>query len=193
MKKSLAYNEKKFQRKMIEKLLLNKYGFENYSGNVGLPSGYSDADFFFIGMNPGIRHNKERYGARCLGRRDKQYKYKGTGGYILISFLEKYYRKNYYTSNLVKIPTENNEEPSFELTQIFLPYLKLEIKIVEPKVIIALGGWVNNILKENNINCIKIYHPSYVARFINKINEYEISIKNLKEVLNEEKIQKQIF
>lgn len=172
----------------VEDLLIKRYGFENLSGNVGLAYGYLNSDLFFVGMNPGKRHNKREYGARCLSPYDLKPENRHTGGFIFLSLLNKYHPNNYYNSNLVKIPTENNQEPSDKLVKIFLPYLKLEMAIIKPKLIISLGNWVYQTLTNNNIKSIKIYHPSYIARFENKnkIIEYEKTIKNLRNYLENE-------
>ena len=173
---------KKVALEQIEKMLINRYGFENLPGNVGLGYGYYNSELFFVGMNPGQAINRRENGARCMS--DYDLKQKETGGFILLSLLEKYYPKNYYNTNLVKIPTPSNKEPSTNLVKIFMPYLKLELAIIRPKLIIALGSWVYNTLKEYMISTVKIYHPAYIARDKeNRLLNYTESIRELKERL----------
>ena len=55
-------------------------------------------------------------------------------------------RKNTYITNIVKFrpampnQTTNNRQPTSEELAAFMPFIHEEIKVVAPKVIIALGG-----------------------------------------------------
>jgi DNA polymerase len=84
-----------------------------------------------------------------------------------------------YVTNLVKcfVPPGKKLEPNWMNT--CLPYLLVQIKLIQPKVIIALGKDVSNFLLNNEesmgnmrgkvydymgIKLISTYHPSYLAR-----------------------------
>ena len=86
------------------------------------------------------------------GEEEKQGKpFVGKAGKNLSAFLEVigFTREEIYISNVVKLrPTKNspktgkavNRPPSKEEIQFFLPYLKEEIQLVSPQVIVTLGN-----------------------------------------------------
>ena len=181
----LIGREKRFR--LFRKILVGeRFGFKGLfnESNIGLPSGALNASYFFVGINPGERINKFRCPYKCFNLKDNvdDKKARNSSAGILIPLIEKYYRSNYYITNIVKIPTRQNTPPSRRLVGIFMPYLEMELDIVKPRLVIALGGWVYNILSEYGIPCRKIYHPSYIMRAGSKsmLSEYELSIERLK-------------
>jgi uracil-DNA glycosylase family 4 len=138
--------------KLFEAMLLNNFKF------VGLGSGYLNAEYFFIGINPS--QNMEHHGQRCLGKPSNKIE----SSYYFVPLVEKYFPKNYYNTNLVKIPTYHNLLPLKSEVERFMPFLKQELNIIQPKKIIALGNWVHETLLKYNIESIKIYHPAYIIR-----------------------------
>lgn len=86
------------------------------------------------------------------GEEEKQGKpFVGKAGKNLSAFLEVigFTREEIYISNVVKLrPTKNspktgkavNRPPSKEEIQFFLPYLKEEIQLVSPQIIVTLGN-----------------------------------------------------
>lgn len=88
-------------------------------------------------------------------------------------------KKNCYIANIVKCRPPQNRVPLLEESQKCFPYLKQQIEILQPKIILALGRTaVQNLLnssdginklrgktfKYNNIPLIATYHPSALLR-----------------------------
>ncbi len=171
----MKIQEKRKRMQKLEKDLLNRKNFEFLSEPVGLGFGYPNAEYFFIGMNP--NKNIEFHGVRCF-RPYSELCHRSSE--ILIPLLNKIFNKNYYITNLVKVPTKDNKEPSSLLVKIFIKYLIQEIEIIKPKIIISLGNWVFKTLSNNKIKTIKIYHPAAVTRGFVFLDEYEKKLKEIK-------------
>jgi len=105
--------------------------------------------------------------------------------YFLDIPAEKIYSKIAHT-NLVKCSTRNEQERLNKRVMLtcFNKYLLNEIRIYQPKVILALGNEVYQFLKKHqdkfNVPIIKIKHPSY---FYRKEEEKEI-LKSIKEEIH---------
>jgi len=138
--------------------------------------GAQDADIFFCGEAPGA--DEETEGEPFVG----------PAGQLLdkIILAMELQRETVYISNIMTyrppLPTEyGNRPPNAEEMNYCLPYLKAQIAIVEPKVIIALGKTaVDGLLGPDSkrtmgkvrgqwfefegIPLIPTYHPSYLLR-----------------------------
>lgn len=109
----------------------------------------------------------------------------GRAGKFLISVIKEVFktgREDFYITNVVKVwPTVETRrlktrKPTREEEEFFLPYLKKEIKIVGPRVILAVGKtafsnlapdkvftpgvWV----KVEGLLIMPVYHPAYILR-----------------------------
>lgn len=84
-----------------------------------------------------------------------------------------------YVCNIIKCRPPNNRRPSEEETNSCLDYLEEQLKLVAPKVIVALGstavnGLINTtygitkirgqFFKRGKLLVLPTYHPSYVLR-----------------------------
>ena len=90
----------------------------------------------------------------------------------------KYTREQVYTTNIIKCFSGNKRLLEEQGTELCMPYLKREIELVRPKVIVLLGPvplfyltgqkgitkfrgkWLNF----NGIDCMPTFHPSYLLR-----------------------------
>jgi uracil-DNA glycosylase len=75
---------------------------------------------------------------------------------------------NIWFTNLVPYPTEDNKitKEQIEATEHII---HAQVELLNPKVIIGLGGFACNYLKKNfskNIQVIEQKHPAYVRRFL---------------------------
>lgn len=86
---------------------------------------------------------------------------------------------NISLTNIVKIPTEKNIEPTQEIIDEFMPVIIKQIKLLKPDLIICLGKFAGKQFKLDqmytlkkylNIPIMMVYHPSYLYR-TNKIKE----------------------
>ncbi len=138
--------------------------------------GNPEADIMFIGEGPGKDED-------ALGR-----PFVGKAGQLLTAVIEKgmkIARSDVYIANVVKCrPTINLElkrdrPPDDEETAACGPFLKRQIEIIKPKVIVTLGNPSTKFLvnpKEgitkvhgvwhlyNNIPVMPTFHPSYILR-----------------------------
>lgn len=138
--------------------------------------GNLDADIFFCGEAPGA--DEEIQGEPFVGR----------AGQLLTKIIQAMglQREQVYIGNIMnwrpEMPTEfGNRPPTQDEMEVCLPYLKAQLRIVKPKVIMALGATaVNGLLgydpnrrmgdvrgkwfEFEGIPLIITYHPSYLLR-----------------------------
>lgn len=138
--------------------------------------GNLDADIFFCGEAPGA--DEEIQGEPFVGR----------AGQLLTKIIQAMglQRDQVYIGNIMnwrpEMPTEfGNRPPTQDEMEVCLPYLKAQLRIVKPKVIMALGATaVNGLLgydpnrrmgdvrgkwfEFEGIPLIITYHPSYLLR-----------------------------
>lgn len=94
-----------------------------------------------------------------------------------LELLNKYGFGGCYITDIVKTVSEPRR-PTPEEIETFLPILKLEIQIINPKIIIALGEQTQQTLADNGIKAEKIWLPVYPRRY-NRWIEYENQVKQL--------------
>jgi len=129
----------------------------------------------FIGEAPG--YYEDKYGVPFIGNSG-----------ILFNNLLKLIgltRNNVYTTNIIKCRPPNNRSPLIREINNCLPYLKQELILYNPKIIVLLGNIALNvyfnknnlkisdfrgyIIPINNKIIIATYHPAYVL--YNKSND----------------------
>jgi DNA polymerase len=107
---------------------LDPHVFADYPTLAPLPK------FMVVGQNPGINEVLE----------DKPFV--GAAGRAFNEAIDKYgtaltiSRETFYVSNVVKCYTRNNAQPSEQQVSACSPYLAMEVGIIKPKLIIALGA-----------------------------------------------------
>jgi len=132
-------------------------------------------DIFFIGEGPGA--TEDQFGRPFIGK----------AGQLLSKIIKKmgYSRESVFIGNIIKCRPPNNREPLKEEVEACLPYLKRQIKILKPKVLVCLGRVAfNNLMGSNysiskvrgeqfeyeNIPVIPTFHPSYILHQRTKEN-----------------------
>lgn len=154
--------------------------------------GSPDADIMFIGENPGYHEDK------------RNEPFVGNSGKELDVFLEicGLQRQYIYITNAVKCKTSQNTTPSeFEIDNC-RHYLIQEIETVKPFIIVLLGSTafrslmlrnpnriidkefrISSIVGEwfrwNDINCVTLYHPSYILRDKTRRPDYLVQFKKI--------------
>ena len=100
------------------------------SRNVVRGEGNPDSLVVFVGEAPGAEEDRQRR------------PFVGTAGQILTSALENvgWKRDEVFITNVVKCRPPRNRPPRKSEIQLFLPYLKRELEIIEPKVTCLLGA-----------------------------------------------------
>lgn len=124
-------------------------------------------DIVFIGEGPG--ETEDRFGRPFIGK----------AGQLLDKIIERmgYHRESVFIGNIVKCRPPGNRDPLREEVDACLPFLKRQIAILQPKVIVCLGKVaMNNLLDADysitrsrgklfefeGIPVIPTFHPSYV-------------------------------
>lgn len=100
--------------------------------------GNKNADLMFIGEAPGAREDE-------TGR-----PFVGAAGKLLTELIEfiGLSRENVYITNIVKCRPPGNRDPREEEINACLPYLLKQIKLIRPRIIVALGRHAGKTLFE---------------------------------------------
>ncbi len=131
--------------------------------------GNPNADLMLIGEAPG--RNEDLQGEPFVGR----------AGQLLDKILAaiKLSREEVYIANVLKCRPPNNRDPLKSESDTCQPYLKQQIELIKPKLILALGrvsgAWLlgedlalkdmrNNSYRYNGIEMMVTYHPAALLR-----------------------------
>ena len=139
--------------------------------NVVFGSGSESADLMFIGEGPGAEEDKQ--GLPFVGK----------AGQLLTSMIAALglNRDAVYICNIVKCRPPRNRDPLPIEAKTCTPYLRRQIELIQPKVIVALGRVSAQLLldsemplgglrrqtykfKDTDIDLVVTYHPAYLLR-----------------------------
>lgn len=97
--------------------------------------GNPDSPIMFIGEAPGKEEDKQ-------GR-----PFVGAAGKFLTQMIDSigYAREDVYITNIVKYRPPNNRDPQPSEVTAFWPYLKKQISVIKPKLIVPLGRYSLNV------------------------------------------------
>lgn len=98
--------------------------------NVVFGVGVPDAEVMFIGEGPG--ENEDLQGEPFVGR----------GGQLLDKYLDAIgldRKKNIYIGNMVKCRPPKNRDPKPEEQEACISWLRSQVKLLRPKIIVCLG------------------------------------------------------
>ena len=132
-------------------------------------SGNPNADVMVVGEGPGAEEDKQ--GLPFVGR----------AGKLLTDILKaiKFERDDVYIANIVKCRPPDNRTPLPDEMDTCLPYLKKQIEIIKPKVILCLGltaargllkkrdsltSMRGKVFEFENIKVMVTYHPAALLR-----------------------------
>jgi len=133
-------------------------------GNINSP------DVMFIGEAPGA--DEDQQGLAFVG----------AAGQFLTKMINAmgYSRDDVFIANICKCRPPGNRTPQSDEMQICLPFLREQIRIVQPKVIVLLGGTAIRGLLDAQVGITRIqgqwtryegipvmptFHPAYILRF----------------------------
>jgi len=142
----------------------NMYINDDYYRAIGankdyanLPGGCIEARIMFVGEAPGWSKNKDDFGSRVYTW--------GQNSMMFRLLSSEIFGQCWYT-NISKTAIEDNKKLDKKKLTIALQFLKNEIDIIKPKVIIALGNYVYDVLLDNfdDYKIYKIFHPSFIVR-----------------------------
>jgi len=139
-------------------------------------------DIMFIGEGPGADEDEQ-------GR-----PFVGKAGQLLDKMIEAmgYQRTEVYIANVVKCRPPNNRKPQREEMDMCLPYLRQQIGLIRPRVIVGLGGTamegllgrpvgitrMRGVWQEyEGIKLMPTFHPSYLLRDPSKKKEVWLDLQ----------------
>jgi len=132
--------------------------------------GNPDADLMFVGEGPGS--DEDRLGEPFVGK----------AGQLLTRIIEhvlKLTRQDVYIANIVKCRPPNNRNPQPDEVEACSPFLARQIEVIQPRVIVALGGPATKFLLETDVGITRLrgqfvqkhgaqimptFHPAYLLR-----------------------------
>lgn len=138
--------------------------------NVVVGVGNKNADVMFIGEGPG--ENEDLQGEPFVGR----------GGQLLdkmLTAVDLDRRKNIYIANIVKCRPPKNRDPKPEEQEMCIDWLRNQVKLISPKIIVCLGRIaaariIKNDIKitkehgiffeKNGIQMMAMLHPAAILR-----------------------------
>ncbi len=154
--------------------------------NVVFGEGNTKANMIFIGEGPGFYEDK-------MGR-----PFVGRAGQLLDKMIEAIglRREEVYITNIVKCRPPNNRNPLEEESDICIEFLRWQVKIIDPTIIVCLGAVAaRNIIDRNfkitrqrgrwfnrgKYSIIATYHPAALLRDQSKKREAWEDFKNIRE------------
>ncbi|GJQ42240.1 MAG: uracil-DNA glycosylase [Ignavibacteriota bacterium] len=163
--------EKSTSLDQLEKLICNctKCRLHKGRNKFVFGSGNPNADVLVIGEGPGAEEDKQ--GLPFVGR----------AGQLLTDMLKaiKFSREEVYIGNIVKCRPPENRTPMQDEMDTCLPYLKKQVELIKPKLILCLGltaakGLLNkreslgelrkSIFDYEGAKVIVTYHPAALLR-----------------------------
>lgn len=137
--------------------------------NVVPGQGNPSPEIMFIGEAPGA--DEDAQGQAFVGR----------AGKLLTKMIEAmgYTREEVFIGNILKCRPPENRPPMPDETEMCMPYLLRQIKVLKPKVIVALGGTAVKSLLKTDVGITKLrgqwhefegvpfmptLHPAYLLR-----------------------------
>ncbi|HET7710973.1 MAG TPA: uracil-DNA glycosylase [Thermoanaerobaculia bacterium] len=131
--------------------------------------GSPDADLMFVGEAPG--RDEDLQGEPFVGR----------AGQLLTDIIKamKLTREQVYIANVVKCRPPENRNPEADELDACRPFIRRQIEIIQPRVIVTLGRYALQSLTEkgyaissvrgqwldlNGIRVMPTYHPAYLLR-----------------------------
>lgn len=155
--------------------------------NIVFGTGNKEADIMFIGEGPGA--DEDRLGEPFVGR---------AGKLMNMAFdVVGIKREEVYIANVVKCRPPGNRNPEDDEANSCLDYLRNQVILVKPKIIVLLGSVAlknilgkeygitasrGKIIEKKGIIYIPTWHPAALLRDENKKVDF---IRDLQKVLNE--------
>ena len=119
--------------------------------NVVFGSGHSDADLVIIGEGPGQREDEQ--GLPFVGR----------SGQLLDQLLGEIDldRADVYITNVVKCRPPRNRDPREDEIEACKPYLRSQLTLIDPKVVLTLGNFASKLLLKTTTGITRLRGHAY--------------------------------
>ncbi len=168
----------------------NKCKLNKGRTNIVFGVGNKDADVMFIGEGPGADEDAE--GIPFVGKAGKLMDKAFSGLNIN--------RENVYIANVVKCRPPQNRVPEKDEAMACLNYLRNQVILVKPKIIVLLGSTAlknilgeqysitkerGNIIEKKDIKYLPTWHPAALLRDENKKIDFWKDLKEVKKIAEE--------
>lgn len=146
-------NKEKKLKKIIELIKKCRMCRLNRKNTVS-GEGDTNAKLFFVGESPG--REEDLTGRPFIGR----------AGRLLTELLVsiKLKRENVFITSVLKCRPPNNRKPTAKEIEYCLPYLKKQIEIIKPKIIVLLGNTALQSLLGKEYTVTK-YHGKFIGNY----------------------------
>ena len=175
-----------WQKLSEECLNCGKCGLHETRTNVVFEKGSRSAKIMFIGEAPG--ESEDREGVPFVGR----------AGKLLDKFFgyADFTPDNIYVANILKCRPPQNRDPSESEQDLCIEYLRMQTKLLDPKIIVCLGRIAamriikpdfkitaehGQWFKKGDIYMTAIYHPSALLRDPSKKSDALLDFKAVRE------------
>uniref|UniRef100_A0A6M3MEG6 Putative uracil DNA glycosylase superfamily protein n=1 Tax=viral metagenome TaxID=1070528 RepID=A0A6M3MEG6_9ZZZZ len=127
----------------------------------------SGIKLFFIGRNPGIEND-----CRNISKEKffEEYHYLwwecNIGKYLRKNFEDYFVKEKMFFTNVNKCSSPENSQLTEEEKANCLPFLRTQLEIVRPKVIVTFGSEARITIKSLNlgkVDIINLFHPAYFS------------------------------
>lgn len=179
-------NKEKQLKKLEEEMCLDKK--LAFSTNLVFGDGQANAEIVFIGEAPGAKEDLEKL------------PFVGRSGKLLGTALENIglKRADVYITNIVKRRPPENRDPSILEIEAYRPYLKKQLEIIKPKIIVTLGRFAMNyflpeakmirdqgkVFNLDKFLLMPIIHPAAAMRSKKSLKSFNDSFLKLKDLLS---------
>ena len=157
--------------------------------NIVIASGDPHSEIMFIGEGPGREEDEQGI------------PFVGAAGRLFNSLLEEagLERKDIYICNIVKCRPPQNRDPLPDEAEACLPYLRAQVALVRPKVIVCLGRIAAKYVYDKDIQIsrqrgqvkksglfyiIPTYHPAALLRKQELTNDFVYDLCTAKKLLD---------
>ncbi|MBS4536318.1 uracil-DNA glycosylase [Clostridium sp. D2Q-14] len=157
--------------------------------NVVFGEGNEESSIMFVGEGPGYHEDK-------MGR-----PFVGRSGELFDKILKAIdlTREDVYIANIVKCRPPNNRNPLKEECKSCIEFLRWQVKIINPDIIVCLGAVAaRNIIQKDfritknrgiwydrdKFNIMATYHPAAILRDVNKKKDAWEDFKSIKNMYN---------
>ena len=145
----------------------------------------------FVGEGPGEQEDIQ--GEAFVGRAGKLLD-------LLLEALE-FKQSHYYIANVVKCRPPDNRIPSADEVEACLPWLRYQVKVIKPAIIVCLGATAAKAIIDKDAKITKLrgtwverpgkliilptFHPAAVLRDIHKREDFYLDLKKVRGKLSE--------
>lgn len=159
--------------------------------NVVVGVGNPEADVLFIGEGPG--ENEDLQGEPFVGRAGKLLD-------KMLTAVDLDRSKNIYIANIVKCRPPQNRDPKPEEQEMCIEWLRSQVRLIKPKIIVCLGRISaqklidpnlkitkehGKFIKKGNFLMMPMFHPAAILRNPNQKPEAFDDFLTLRDKINE--------